>query len=134
MILQKEAAFTRGVVGNLVDALAELGILVRQELRAHTDVARPPCRAAVVGAVATAGRHRDDHPVLVRRIGHDRMQTHSAAARRPLWTMRMIEQSVDGAPALAAVARLEERGGFDTGPHHLGLIPRAGHDLPDLRQ
>src|SRR5689334_18930729 len=46
----------------------------------------------------------------------------------------MLQQSVDGAPALAAVSRLKERRRFDTGPDDVRFIARTRHDLPHLRQ
>src|SRR4029079_19506385 len=132
VILQEEAAVPRGIVDDLVDALTELGILVRQKLRAHADIPRAPARAAIVGAIAAAGRHRDHHPVLIRWVGDDGVETQATTTRSPLRAMWMLEQTVNGTPRLAGVAGLKERRGLDSRPHDIGLVAWTGHDLPHL--
>src|SRR5512140_697587 len=67
VILQKESLRIRGMADDLVHALAPLRILLIgwHELRPHTLVAGLPILAAVVGAIDTAGRDGNEHPLIV---------------------------------------------------------------------
>src|SRR5258708_416930 len=94
---------------DLVHTLAPFGILLigRHKRGADTLVAWLPVLAAVVGAINAARGNRDKQSFGIRRIGKDRVQAKTAAARLPLRAMRMIEQPTLERPRLARVRRFE---------------------------
>ena len=134
VVLEEHAVRPRARLHDLVHALAELGMLVGQELGAHTAVGRPPRRPAVVARVHAARRDRDGHPRRVGGIEHDRVQAEAAAARLPLRPVRVVPQAVVQRPRLAAVVRREDRGRFDAAVERVGLRGARRNDLPDLLQ
>jgi hypothetical protein len=136
MVLKKESPRTAGVVNHFVDALPELGIslFLRHELGTDARVPGTPALAAVVRAIDSSSRHCNEHPPRVLRIEDNRVQTEASAAGLPLGLMLMIQQSLVRLPAFATIARLEERGRFDTAIENLGLTRSAGRNLPDLRE
>src|SRR5918992_1930618 len=120
------------MVNHLVHALAEFRVLVRQEDRTHALVTRCPALATIVGAIEAGRRDRDAHALLVLRINDDRVQTQAAAPGHPLRTVLVVQQPVDCRPALAAIARLEQRSWLDTGKEAIRFVVAAWRDLPDL--
>src|SRR5947209_2314921 len=103
VVLQIQPLRIGWITADLVHALAELWMLVRQELCAHTFVAGVPRHPAIIGAITASRGDGDDHAVTIGGMGHDGVQTQPATARHPLGPMRMFQHSFDGAPTLAAV-------------------------------
>ena len=95
---------SRGVHGNAMHALAELRIRIRVVLGAHALVARHPGGAAIVGAVAAAGRDGDVHALRIGGIENDGVQAEPAGAGIELAAVRMIVQALIDGPRLAAIA------------------------------
>ena len=73
VILQEQAIGIGRMTHDLVHALAELRMLVRQEVRAHAMIAGAPRPAAVVAAIDAAGRDRDQQAIRPRSVRHDRV-------------------------------------------------------------
>ena len=71
MVLQEEPFRARGVHGDLMDALAELGILLRRMHDADTSIARLPRVPAVFGGVDTSSRNGHIHPLWILRVEQD---------------------------------------------------------------
>src|SRR5688572_16635315 len=119
---------------DLVNTLSELRITMfgRKKIRAYADVSRVPARATVVGAIDASGRDRDVHPVFVRGIRKDGVQTQAAAAGLPLRPVRMIEKTFHQRPARACVVRSKKRGRFDAAEERVRLIRMPLFNLPDL--
>ena len=94
VVLQEQPLGSRGVPGDLVHALAELGVLLAlgQELRADPLVARRPGAAAVLGLVDAAGREGDGDRVRVVGVRQDRVEGLAAEAGGPLRAVRVVPQ------------------------------------------
>ena len=134
VVLQVQPPGPPRVMDDLVDALAELGMLVRQELGAYAAVPGVPRDAAVVRPVDAAGRGRDREAPRPRRVHEDRVQAQAAAARRPLRAVRVVPEARVERPRLAGVVRGEERRGLDAAIERVGLVVAARRDLPDVRE
>ena len=109
-------------------------MLVGQEHGAHARVARLPGLAAVVRSIEAGGGDRDPHPVGVRRIEHDGVQTQPAAPRHPSRPVLVVEQSLHRRPRHPGVVGAEERRRLDAAPDDVRLLRAPGHDLPHLRE
>jgi len=72
------------------------------------------------------------HPIFVRGIGQDRVQTQAATARLPLRAMRMIEESFHKRPARARVVRTKKRCWFNATEQRIRVVLVSLFDLPDL--
>ena len=104
MVLQKSRSGLKDG-HDLVHTLSKLRIalILGQELRTHTNVARFPRLAAIVSAINPTRGDSDVHPLLVRWIGKDCMQAQAAASRLPLRSVRMIVETLYQRPCLARV-------------------------------
>src|SRR5262249_61427192 len=92
MVLKKESIGIRSVLRDLVDALPELGMRVRKELRAHAAILDLPASAAVVRAVGAARRGGDHHSPGALGIHEDGVEAKPASARLPLRAVRMVPE------------------------------------------
>ena len=94
-----------------MDALAELWIRIRQEVRRRPGVSRRPVLASIVGSEDTCGRDADVETLRVRRVELDRMAAHASGARMPPLPGRVGEQPFDHLPGRPAIVRAEEDAG-----------------------
>ena len=132
MVLEEQRRRTLRVLDDLVNALAELGVFLGEELGPDSDVARRPGAAAVVRAIHAARRDADPHARGLHGIEHDRVEAETAATRRPARPVRVVEEPAHAVPCLPAVGGPEERRGLDATVEGVGLGGAAGDDLPDL--
>ncbi len=134
VVLGEEAVGVLGVPADLVDALAELGVLLPlgHEVGDDAAVGGSPGLAGVVGAVHPARRHRHDHAVRVVRVREDRVDRLAAEAGAPLRPVRVVPQRPDELEGLAPVLGAEERGGLGPGVHDVGLRGATRPQLPHL--
>ena len=108
-------------------ALADLGLLVREEVGGGPLVRGLPALAAVVGA-EDAGRGDPDHePLRVVAVDVDRVQAHAAGAGVPLVARLVLEQAPVRPPTSARGRRAEEHAGVAAEPE---LAVAAGLDVP----
>ena len=132
VVLEVEPLRVGGVAGDLVHALAELERRrVRQERHDDSGVARLPRLAAVLAAVYAGRRDGDEDAVRVVRVHEHGVQAHPASARLPLRAVRVVPQPTDQLERAPAVVAAEQRRRLDTGVEHVGLVGRAGRQLPD---
>ena len=105
VLLHEEHAGTRGVHGDVVDAVADLGVVVGDVWGAQAAVDWPPSLPAVVGAKGSCGRDGDEHPLGIAGIENDGVQAHSSSARLPFGTRAMPAKTGELVPGLAAIRR-----------------------------
>src|SRR5262249_26798268 len=129
VLLHEEHARARGIHGNVVNAVADLGSRVRDELGLQSTVDRPPRLAGIVGAKGARRRDGDEDPSGVARIENDRVQAHPAGARLPFGTRAVTAQAGEFLPALATVARAEQGGVLDPGVDGIRIFQR-GFEMP----
>src|SRR3954464_7818698 len=115
VVLLEEPCGIAGIDVQLVHALAEVGRRSGVEVRADTLVAGLPRRAAVGCLERADGRDADPHVIGVRWIERNRMQDQAAGSGHPLRAARMVAQSSDVRPRLAAVVAAEETSRLDAG-------------------
>src|SRR5436309_526252 len=76
VLLHEEHARTRAVRRDAVNAVADLGSRVGDLLGSQAAVDRPPRLASVVGPEHASRRDRDERPLRIARVEHDRVQAH----------------------------------------------------------
>src|SRR5439155_14282412 len=113
VILHVEPAGRVRVAGDLVHALAELGIGIGREAGADAFVARLEGLAAVFGEVVAAGRDAEVHAVA---LAQDGVHAESAVAGLPFASVVVVADAGNHGPGIAAVAAAEERGRLDAAP------------------
>ena len=131
VVLQEEPARVRGMMRDLVHALAELGVLVGQELRAHAMVARLPRDPAVVAPVGARRRDGDHHAPARLAVPDEGVQAEPSRPRLPALAVGMVKETLHRLPRVPGVARLEEARGLDPQADDIGLGLRPRPDLPD---
>ena len=131
VVLQVEPVGLAGMAGDLVHALAELGVVpvARHELRLDALVGGLPGGPAVASAVDATGRDRRDHRQRVARVREDRVEGLPAVPLAPLGPVRVVPQAALELEGLAAVARAEDRPRLGAGVDHARLGARR--ELPD---
>ena len=134
VVLQEHPLRARLRLRHLVDALAELRMLVWEEVGADALVRRPPAFARVFRHVHAGGRDRHTNARRVARIEQDRVQAQPAAARLPLRPLRMIPEPFDEVPRIARIGRLEQRRRLDAAVDRVRFRIASGDDLPDILQ
>ena len=107
VLLHKEHVRARAVHGDVVNAVADLGIRVGDVLRMQSLVDGPPGLAAVVGAEGARGRDGDVDPLGIARIQNDGVEAHATGARLPLGPCAMTAQPGEFLPVLPAIGRAE---------------------------
>jgi hypothetical protein len=95
--------------GDLVHALAELGVGVRQEGGPDALVGGRPGVPAVLGPVHAAGGHGDQDAVRVGRMRQDRVDRLASVTRIPLRPVRVIPQRADDLEPNSPIFRAEQR-------------------------
>ena len=116
--------------GDVVHAVADLGVRVGNVLRAQSLVDRLPGLAAVIGAEGARGRDGDVHALRIVGIENDGVQAHAARARLPLRAGAVAAQAGEFLPGLAAVGGAEDGGVFDAGVDGVGIGQRR-LEMPD---
>ena len=134
MILQKETVWARGMQRNFVDALPELGILLRHKQSTDPPVLRRPALSAIFGAVDASGRDANVHSLLVRWVEHNRMQSQAPIARQPAGAMRMIKESTHQRPVFACVPGFEQSSRFYSAIEPVRFVGRTESNLPYIFQ
>ena len=114
----------------VVHAVADLGVLVRDALGAQAAVDRPPALAGVVGAERARRRDRDGHPRVVARVEQDRVQAHPARPGLPRRPGAVAAQAGQLLPAGAAVDGAEQGGVLHAGVHGVRVVERR-LEVPD---
>src|SRR5687767_12668237 len=120
------------MVHHLVNALPELRVLVGKKLRTHAGVSCAPPLATIIGAINATRGDCDQHPLSIDGIEHDGVEAKSAASGLPFGLVLVSEKPFIRRPALAAIARLEERRRLDTAVERIRLVRASRCDLPDL--
>ena len=116
--------------GDAMHTVADLRIGIRQfKLRLQSAIGRPPALAAIVGPEHAGGADGNVHPLRVRRVLHDRMQTHPAGARLPQLALG-ITQTGKFLPGPSAIRRTKERRILDPGIHRI-RISQGRFQVPD---
>src|SRR5436190_15357434 len=110
MVLQEEQIFLARVSGDLVHALAELGIFVRHKIRADTFISYAPILAAITRLINAAGRDGDLYVFRVLVVRNDSVQAQAAKARLPLLAVRVRPQAFVQLPSRTLIVRLEQGG------------------------
>ncbi len=121
VVLHVEPAGRVLVAGDLVHALAELGVGIGREAGADALVGRREGLAAVLAQVVAAGRDAEVHAVAV---AQDRVHAEPAVARLPLARVLVVADARDHLPGIAAVAAPEERRRLDAAPQVLLAVAR----------
>ncbi len=121
VVLQIQPVRGRRILCDLVHALPELRVRIRQEHRGDTGVGRLPALSAVARAEHPGRRDRDRHGKRIALVGEDGVQPLSAAARHPPRARRMLPERADQLEALAAVLGAEQPGRLRPRVHHVGL-------------
>src|SRR5262249_34538566 len=127
VVLHVEPAWRVGMAGDLVDALAELGIRVGREAGADAVVGRLERLAAILAEVMAAGRDAEMDAVAV---AQDGVHAQAAVAGVPFRCVLVVADAADHFPALPAVGGAEERGRFDAAPEL--LLGVAHFQRPDV--
>src|SRR5439155_8922944 len=99
---------TRWMHRDMMNAMTDFRLRVGNVLRMQTLVDRFPCFTAVVGAKGSRRGDCDEHPLRIFRIEQNRVQTHTARARLPLWSGAVSAQSGEFLPCCAAIVRAEK--------------------------
>src|SRR5438034_262904 len=103
MILEKVRVLFLRMAGNLVNALAEFGILVRQKICFDTRVRHLPVLAAIRRLINAARRDRDLDIIWILSVRDDRVQAKPAKTGSPFLSMRVFPKSAVQLPSLSAV-------------------------------
>ncbi len=127
------------VGGDVVDAVAHLGVGVGDPLRVQPLVDRPPVGAAVVAAERAGGGDGGDDPVGPVTVEEDRVQAQAAGAGLPARGGAVAPQPGQLAPGHAAVVGPEQGGVLHPGVDPVGVgrrrleVPHPG-ELPRIRR
>src|SRR5260370_31611382 len=124
MFLHEEHARALRVHGDVVYAVADLGMRVRDILRPKSRVDRLPGLAAIVGAESARRRDRDVNSLRIARIENDGVQTHAARTRLPLGSSAVTAQAGEFLPVLSAVGGAEDSSVFHSGINRVGIAER----------
>src|SRR6185369_13400377 len=84
MLLHEESVRLGFVEGDVVDAMPDLGLRIRNVLRAQALIDRLPGFSAIVGTEGSRGRDGDVDAFRIRWIEQDAVKAHAASARLPL--------------------------------------------------
>src|ERR1019366_3575323 len=117
------------VTGDLVHALAELGVRIGLEPGADTFVGSREGAASILAQVVPAG---GDAEVNALAVAEDRVHAETARSGMPLPRVLVIADARHHLPTVAAIAASEQRRRFDTAEKF--LLPVAGSERPDVCQ
>ncbi len=107
VLLHEEHVRARAVHGDVVNAVADLGVRVGDVLGMQSLVDGAPGLAAVVGTEGTGGRDGDVDPSGVAGIQNDGVEAQPTGAWLPLGSCAMAAQSGEFLPVLSAIGRAE---------------------------
>ena len=124
VFLHKEHARPRAVHGDMVNAVADLGIGIGNILRTESSIYRLPRLAAVVGTECAGGRDGDEDSLRIAGIENDGVQAHAASARLPLRTSAVTAQAGKFLPVLSAIGGAENGGVLHARVHRVGFGER----------
>src|SRR5262245_42471971 len=105
----------------MVNAMANLGILIGDVLRAQSAIDGFPARASIIGTECARGRDGDINPLRIAGIENDSVQAHTAGPWLPFGTCPMPTQSRELLPAAPTIGRAEQRSVFDSGIEGIGI-------------
>src|SRR5260370_28953566 len=108
VILQVEPLRASRRPRNLVDALAELGMLVGEEIGANPLVRSAPAAPSITRLVDATGANGDQDIGRSLSAEHDGVQAEPTPTGLPAGAVRMIEETLHQGPRFSGVARLEE--------------------------
>src|SRR3982074_1503413 len=115
MLLHQQTVRARWMHRDVMHAMTDFRVWIRNVLRMQTLVDRLPCLAAVISPERARRRDRDENSLRIFWIEQNRVQTHSARARLPLRSGAVAAQSGQLLPSLAAVFRFKQCGIFHAG-------------------
>src|SRR5258707_4676127 len=98
--------------GDVVNAVADLGVGIGNELRNQALVDRLPGFARIVGAERARSGNGDVDAIRIFLVENDGVETHAAGAGLPLGAGAVSAQAGKFAPILAAVGGFEKSGVF----------------------
>src|SRR5262245_15740801 len=121
VVLHVEPAWRVGMAGDLVNALAELGIRIGSEAGADALIARREGFDAVLPPVVAASRDAEVDPLAV---AHNRVGAETAVAGLPFAGVLVVADALHHLPGVAAVVAAKQRRRLDTGPDLLLAVAR----------
>jgi len=130
VFLHEQDARTSGIHGDVVNAVADLGVGVGDVLRVEAFVDRLPGFPAVVGAEGTSSRDGDVDTTGVFRVQDDGVKTHSASAGLPTWAGAVASQAREFVPVLSTIGGAEKSGVLDPSVDGVGISERR-FKMPD---
>src|SRR5437899_3177058 len=126
MVLLPQPLRLGGMKEQLVYALPDLRVRVREKVGRDAFVSRRPRGTAVIRPKRAAAGKADVHPLRFQRVELDRVAGKAAGTGEPLLTRRVFEKAAVRPPGLAPVVGAEENGGIPTEVKRLGLVRLAG--------
>src|SRR5580698_6229584 len=108
MFLHKQNSGTSRVHRYMVNAMADLGVRVRNVGGAQATVDRLPRRAAIVRSERASRRDGDEHSDRVLRIQNNRVQAQPAGAGLPQRPGAVATESRNFMPGMSAIRRAEQ--------------------------
>ncbi len=84
VLLHEQDVGTRAMLRDVMHAVADLGVPIRDVVRTESAIGRLPCLTAVVGPEGAGGGDGDEHPLRIGRVQDDRVETHAASPGCPL--------------------------------------------------
>src|SRR5258708_17242457 len=108
MLLHEERVWLGWMHGDVVNAVADFGVGIGNELGNQALVDRLPGFARIVGAERARGGNRDVDAIRIFLVENDGVETHAAGAGLPLGAGAVSAQGGMLAPILAAVRGLEK--------------------------
>src|SRR5437764_124395 len=124
MLLHEERARLLGIHSNVMNAVSDLRVRIRNVLRAQAAIDGLPGFASVIRAECAGCGNSDPNSFWIAGIENDGVQAHSAGARLPLGTGAVAAQSGEFVPARAAVGGAEDGGVFDSGVNRVRIGER----------
>src|SRR5579859_3082061 len=115
---------------DMVNAMADLGLWVRDVLRVESLVDWLPRLASVVGAKCAGSRDGDEDPSGVAGIENDGVQAHPAGARLPFGAGAVSAQPGKLLPVLSAIGGTEQGSILHAGIYGIGIGQRR-LEMPD---
>src|SRR5215469_14784050 len=118
---------------DVVHAVTDLGILVRDTPGAQATVDRPPRLAGVIGPERARRRDRREDSGWVFRVLDDRVQAHPASPRLPGRAGVVAAQAGQLQPGLTAVSGLEQARVLDARVNSVRIV-QGRFQVPDPRE
>src|ERR1700731_5260666 len=103
MLLHEQTVRARWMHRDVMHAMTDFRVWIRNVLRMQTLVDRLPTFSTVVGTKCACRGNRDEDSLRIFRVEQNRVQTHSACARLPLRSGAVTAQSGQLFPRLPAI-------------------------------